>query len=506
MHRDRRAGARHGGRGDLTLAQSGIMPATRTLRALAPIAIAAAIAALPCPSGLALHGWYYFALFAGIVAALILEPLPPAATGLVGIALAAVLGRFVLFSDAELARPGFAPATRAIEWALSGFANPTIWLSFAAFLLATGYQKTGLGRRIALLLVRSMGGRTIALGYAIMLSDLLLAPFTPSNTARSAGTIYPIIRNIPPLYGSQPFDPSARRIGGYVMWVALAATSINSSLFLTALAPNVLAAAMIRDATGTEITWLGWFAGFAPAGVVLLLALPPLALAICRPTIRAGRQAPRWARAELARLGPYSRGETVLTVLVLAAVVLWVFASSAIHPTTVALVVIVLLLATGVITWDDAIGNRDAWQALTLLATLVVLADGLSRTGFVHWFATTASAPLAALPPFAAAAILVALYFFSHYLFAGITAHVTAMMPITISVAAAIPGVALDRFALLLAYSHGLMGVLTPYATTSGPVYLSSGYLDSAAFWRNGFVFGAIFLLALLLIAAPIGL
>nr|VUD30765.1 putative tartrate:succinate antiporter [Raoultella sp. NCTC 9187] len=51
--------------------------------------------------------------------------------------------------------------------------------------------------------------------------DLLLAPFTPSNTARSGGTIYPIIANLPPLYGSKPNDPSARRIGSYLMWVAI---------------------------------------------------------------------------------------------------------------------------------------------------------------------------------------------------------------------------------------------------------------------------------------------
>ena len=39
----------------------------------------------------------------------------------------------------------------------------------------------------------------LGLGYAIALSDLVLAPFMPSNTARSGGTIYPVVKNIPPL-------------------------------------------------------------------------------------------------------------------------------------------------------------------------------------------------------------------------------------------------------------------------------------------------------------------
>ena len=113
------------------------------------------------------------------------------------------------FSPGQLADPGFRVPAEALKWALAGFANGTVWLIFAAFVVAMGYEKTRLGRRIALFLVRHLGRRTLGLGYAIALSDLALAPFTPSNTARSAGTIFPIIRNIPELYGSRPDDVAA---------------------------------------------------------------------------------------------------------------------------------------------------------------------------------------------------------------------------------------------------------------------------------------------------------
>jgi L-tartrate/succinate antiporter len=228
-----------------------------------------------------------------------LEPIPAPFAGLFGVTIVTILSTFALFDPAELERPAFDKPARAIEWALSGFSNPTIWLSFAAFLFSTGYQKTGLGRRIALLLVKTMGRRTILLGYAITLADLILAPFTPSNTARSAGTIYPIIQNLPALYGSQPHTPSARKIGGYVMWTALAATSVNSSLFLTALAPNVLAVELIRKTTNIQISWTQWLIGFAPAGVVLLITLPLLVFAIYPPEAKQGVQASRWAAEEL---------------------------------------------------------------------------------------------------------------------------------------------------------------------------------------------------------------
>lgn len=50
---------------------------------------------------------------------------------------------------------------------------------------ALGYEVSGLGRRIALFTVKFMGKRTLTLGYAIVIIDILLAPFTPSNTART---------------------------------------------------------------------------------------------------------------------------------------------------------------------------------------------------------------------------------------------------------------------------------------------------------------------------------
>ncbi len=181
------------------------------------------------PTGLTQSAWWYFAAFAAVILGLILEPIPTAAIGMVGVAFIAAM-RYV---NADM--------TLSLNWALAGFSDSTVWLIFGAFVFSMGYNKTGLGRRIALFLVRLLGGRTLGLGYAVALSDLSIAWGTPSNTARSAGTIFPIIRNIPGLYGSEPNSPTARKIGGYLMWTAFAATGVTSSMFLTGLAPNAAA-------------------------------------------------------------------------------------------------------------------------------------------------------------------------------------------------------------------------------------------------------------------------
>ncbi len=478
----------------------------RAWKMVLPLLAPAAVAVLPAPAALPQHAWYYFAIFLGAVLALVLEPLPNAAVGVIGVAVCVALSRWVLFGPAELARPGFEPEARALEWALSGFQNPAVWLAFSAFMFGLGYEKTGLGRRIALWIVRSLGRSTLRLGYAVALVDAVLAPFTPSNTARSAGMVYPIIRGVPLLYGSRPHGPSARRMGSYLLWTAFAASCVTSSLFLTALAPNLIAVDMIRRMVHVDIGWLRWLAVGAAFGVPLLALVPLLGFYLYPPEIRSSPEVPLWAADELDRLGPLRRAEVVFALLVGGALALWVLGGAFIHPTTVAFLVIGAMLVTRIATWEEMAGHGPAWDMLFRLGTLVTLADGLTRTGFVGWFAGGVGRHLAGLPPTAAAVALVAVYFLSHYLFATTTAHATAVLPVTLGVGLAIPGLPMGAFAMLLALSHGLMGVLSPYATGPAPVYHGSGYLPTADFWRLGAVFGAVFLALLLLLGLPAAL
>jgi L-tartrate/succinate antiporter len=469
-------------------------------KVLAPLAVAALVALIPHPHGLALHAWWYFAIFAGVIVGLMLEPLPGGAIGLIGVTLVTLLAPWVLHSPAQLAAPGFKPTTDAIRFALSGFANTTVWLIFGAFMFAEGYDKTGFGKRIALVLVKALGRRTLTLGYAIALADLLLAPFTPSNTARSGGTIYPIIKNLPPLYDSKPNDPSARRIGSYLMWTAIASTCVTSSMFLTALAPNLLALDIAEKTLHVKPDWMQWFVAIAPAGILLFLLVPALAYVVCPPEVKAGGEVPKWAADELSKLGALTRRELMLLALVLLALCLWIFGGKFVDPTTAALAVICLMLVSGVITWQDMLANKQAWNTLARFATLVVLAEGLSRVGFVKWFAGLVGAQVSGLSPMVAMVALVAIFFALHYLFASVTAHVTALLPVMLAVGAAIPGIDPMQFTLLLVLTLGIMGIITPFGTGPSPVYYGSGYLPGALWWKLGALFGAVFFAVYLLV------
>jgi len=481
---------------------------TKYIKALLPVLIGLILFLLPAPAGLSSAAWRYFAVFAGVVIGLILEPLPAAAVGFIGVAIVALFG--LASVDPKVTTPdnwisnAFATPlgvqAASIRWALSGFADGTVWLIFAAFMFALGYQKTGLGKRLGLMLVKLLGKNTLGLGYAVAFSDLILAPFMPSNTARSGGTLFPILRNIPALYGSEP-GPTARKIGSYIMWTALSVTCVTSSMFLTALAPNLAGVTQVKNIAKINIEWTQWATGFLPAGIILILAVPILAYFLYPPEVKKSADVPKWAGEELAKMGAISRNEILMAVMALIALVLWI--QNLVNGTIVALVVISLMLVLKIISWDDVLNNKQAWNVLVWFATLVALASGLQTIGFTQWIGQGAAQLFAGQSATTVMILLVVVFFVSHYLFASVTAHVAAMMPVILAAGVAVPGMNITVLSLMLLYALGLMGIITPYGTGPSPIYFGSNYVDKKSFWLLGLIFGAIYLAVLLLVETP---
>jgi len=219
--------------------------------------------------------------------------------------------------------------------------------------------------------------------------------------------------------------------------------------------------------------------------------------------VRVSPEVPQWAAHELRKIGRISRPESVMAALALLALLLWIFGGRWISATAVALLTLCLMILTGVVAWDDVLGYRRAWSNLVWFATLITLANGLGKVGFLAWFAGTATGGLGGLSPMTGVEVIVAVFFVSHYMFASLTAHTTAVLPVLLTAAVAMPGIPVAVLSLALSYALGLMGVLTPYATGSAPIYYGSGYITHREFWVLGLVFGAIFLGALLLLGVP---
>src|SRR5688572_9706520 len=121
--------------------------APRSRRLALVICVGIGIWLLPRPDPVDPRAWRLLAIFVATVVGVIARPLPMAAMAAVG--LAATL----------------ATRTLTINEALSGFANPTVWLVVTAFFLACGFIQTGLGARIAYGMVKAFGRTTVGLGY-----------------------------------------------------------------------------------------------------------------------------------------------------------------------------------------------------------------------------------------------------------------------------------------------------------------------------------------------------
>jgi L-tartrate/succinate antiporter len=278
---------------------------------------------------------------------------------------------------------------------------------------------------------------------------------------------------------------------------------VTSSMFITALAPNALAISVIAKMTNVNIPWVTWFTGFAPVGVTLLVSVPLLIYVIYPPEIKRAPEAPRWAADKLRDMGPISRREMTLLVLVMAALGLWIGATHFIEPALVAVLVVVLMVALRVLSWDEVIGNSQAWNVLIWFATLVTLATGLTETKFVDWIGRSIAPALSGLGTYTTIVGLVGAFFFLHYFFASITAHTTALLPVFLGVAVDIPGVSTMAWSLLLAYPLGLLGILTTYSSGQTALYYGSGFFTRREFWVLGLVCGVFFFVVYITIIVP---
>ncbi len=473
-------------------------------KTMLPLVVLAVLLCIPTPDGMPPQAWRYFAIFVAMIVGMILEPIPATAISFIAMTVCVIGSNWVLFDAKELADPSFHAGKQALKWGLAGFSSTTVWLVFGAFIFALGYEATGLGRRIALIMVKFMGKRTLTLGYAIVIIDFLLAPFTPSNTARTGGTVFPVVKNLPALFESYPNDPSSRRIGGYLMWMMVISTSLSSSMFITGAAPNILGVEFVSKIAGVHIGWMQWFLAFLPVGLILLVVAPWLSYILYKPGVTKSDEVSVWAVGALKEMGALTRKELTLIVLVLFSLCLWVFGTGFIDATAVGLMAVSLMLILHVVAWKDITKYSSAWNTLVNLATLVVMASGLTRSGFIKWFADTMSHHLSSFSPSLTVVALVLVFYFSHYLFASLTAHTATMMPVILAVAMGLPGLPMAELSMLLVLSIGIMGVLTPYATGPGVIIYGCGYVKSKDYWRLGGIMGVLYISMLLLVGWPL--
>jgi DASS family divalent anion:Na+ symporter len=429
------------------------------------------IAIIPPPEGVEYRSWLLLAIFIATIVGSIVQPLTGSAVVLLGVTATAVFGVLKPFD------------------ALKGYADPVVWIVLSAFFLSVAVIKTGLGRRIALLFIRAIGGSTYGLSYALIATDFVLASVVPSNGARNGGIVIPITVAVSESYDSRPDDGTAKRLGEYLMYLMYQCEVVIGATFLTGHAGNFVMQKLAAENGGPNITYFGWLAAAIVPSVVSLAVIPAVIYRFFPPEVKATPGASRFAADELVKQGRVTRDESIVLGTLVGVIFLWTMQGRlhSIDPSIIALCGIGVLLLTKVVTWGELMGERNAWSTFIWYGGLVNMATALGETGLPKLFANSVAGYTTGMSWIAALAILILVYFYAHYFFASITAHALAMyVPFLIVTLAA--GAPAGLAVLLLNYFSTLSASLTHYGTTPGPVYFGTGYPKQATWWKIGFI------------------
>lgn len=412
---------------------------------------------------------HLLAVFAATIVSLVAQPVP--------------MGVSVIVALTILALTRTVPGAKV----LSGFSNATVWLIFTAFLFARAVTATGFGLRVAYLFIQRFGHSALTLGYSIAASDVVLAPFVPSDTARGGGIIYPITRSVAQALGSEP-GPTARRLGAFLMLVGFHATYTASGMFLTGMAANPLIVEFAHNIAHVNLTWLGWAEASIVPGLLSLILVPYLIYRLDPPDIRDTEAARTLASEELGKMGRMRREERWLIAILLAVMAGWVTSPwHGINNAFVALAGVSAILICRVLTWNDLLAESKAWDALIWFAPLIMMADQLNELGIIRLFSKSVFSHMQGWSWTLALFTLAVSYLYIHYGFASMTAQVTALYPgfLAAALAAGAPPLLAS---LVFAFFSNLNAGLTHYGTGSAPVYFGAGYVSQPTWWKLGFV------------------
>ena len=433
------------------------------------LGVAGVILLIPVPSGITKESWRLLAIFAATIMGSIVRPIPGAAVVLLGIT----------------ALPLF--EVLPIDQALTGYADPFVWLVLAAFFISRGMIKTGLGRRIAFLFIKAIGRHSLGLTYALGSTEMVLATVIPSTGARSGGIIFPIAKSLAEAYESRP-GPTANRLGAFLMASVYQCNVIVCAMFLTGQASNPIIARFVQQTTQIEITYARWAIAASVPALLSLLLVPWLLYRVFPPEIKHTPAARELAATELKAMGPLKSSERLMLLVFGLVVILWITSRfHEIHAATVALLGINVLLITGVLDWEDLISEKSAWSVFIWYGGLIRMAEALGQTGITKRFAEASASLTTGWKWWLALAVLLLIYFYAHYVFASITAHVMAMfVPFLIVILAA--GAPINLAILSLAYFSNLGASLTHYGTTPAPIYFGAGYTTQRTWWWLGLI------------------
>lgn len=454
---------------------------------------------LPPPSGLSADGWAAAAI--GVLMAVwwMTEAVPLAVTALIPLALFPVFG------------------VESLEKTAPSYAHPLIFLFLGGFILARAMERWLLHKRLALYILRFGGSEPDAVIASLMAATAFLSLWV-SNTA-TAMVMLPIGQSIVATMRVSCSAAPEKILRDYsaalMLGIGFAAT-IGGMGSLIGTPPNALFAGYMRESHGVEIGFAQWMLLGVP---IVLVMLPLTWLILTRVAFRIHASGGIHGRTRIVEhikvLGPMSRGEKTIAVLMLTVAALWIFRPLldrilpwlGISDAGIAITAAVLLFVIPVrasegeflLRWQDA--ARIRWDVLILFGGGLALASAISGSGLANWIGTSA-AVLATLPVIG---LIVVVSVIVVYL--GELASNTAMAAIFLPIAGA-TAVGIGENPLLFTLPVVLaasLGFMLPVATPPNAIVFGSGAVSAQQMLRAGFMLDAIGIVVVILLGSMLG-
>ncbi|MDR7484646.1 MAG: SLC13 family permease [Armatimonadota bacterium] len=429
-------------------------------------------ALLPLPDGLSRPGAQALAGLAAAVLFWASGVQDPAHSGLMIVALLTLLG------------------VMPFEEAAAGFGAEFIWLLAATFIIAQAMADCGLGRRVALGILRAAGGRPPTVLLALLGVVLVLSFMVPTAAGRIS-MVLPVCLGIIGAAGIRPPSNFAKAV-----LIGTSHASIMAGTGLpTAAGATVYAVGAFGTLIGARWTYLGWMAVFFPLVVVFTVGLWRILLWVFPPERADLAGGVAYVRDQWRRLGPLSPGERKMLATLAGMYALWILGPRwQITTAQAGLLGALVLLLPGMqlLTWERAL-RAVKWDILILFAVSLSLAGALERSGAGRWLATSTLTVFHHPSPLLVAAVLAPLILVVRVGFVNNLGMIAAGLPLAFTLAR---GWGLDpQWVGMLVVVVAGPGFLLPTQTPTGMITLGYEFYDMRDYLRSGLPASALLIL-----------
>ena len=380
------------------------------------------------------------------------------------------------------------------EQVASLYWSDACWFIMGSLMFAAAFVKTGVDKRICLIVFRVLARPSVPLITGMMI--LVIAPLASFISDHALAAIFLPIGMI--LYANSltPENPRDPELAKMLMITIAMACNIGGFGSPSGGARNVIVMTYLEDMFGITMGYAQWMMFGMPFVVVMV----PITWAIInlrfKPRIRDLGPALETLRADIGRMGGWNRQQVIAVTVFLVMLFGWITEKGLIYNLlgirlgigVIAVAGAVAYLLLGVVNWRDYQEKVD-WGVVWLYAGAIIFGRTLDETGAAYWLARSFVNGLASIGLDSGIALVGA---------GGlVTAVMTNLMadgpaaaavaPITLNMAGvAAPGSMLIPFMCLATACASSFANLLIIGTPPNAIVYSSGHLEAKDFLRAG--------------------